>query len=357
MNLQSQDGRMGHLPVIDMHAHFVPEQIIGAAERNEAWHGVTFGRTESGGYYSAAGGRRMALPWQVPLETLDERIAVMHGEGVDVQVLSLSPTMHWYSADPALAPDFARACNDALAELLAQRPRHFLGLGYLPLQDPHASIRELRYCIETLGLPGVMVGTNIEGSDWDSEALFPVLEAAQAMDAFVFFHPARGRAEDWLNNYHLRNLIGNPLETTAAIAALIFGGVLERLPRLRACFAHGGGYSCFGIGRFDHGARVRKEAQGQITKLPSDYLRALYFDSLTHSDNALRSLIDQVGKTQILLGTDYPADMAAPAPVRTIRNNPLLSVEEKTLILGGNAKSVFGASRLTHLSCQCGAHA
>lgn len=344
----------GPHPVVDMHAHFVPDDIVAAALRGDPWHGITFGKTASGGVFSAAAGQQMALPWKLPLETPTGRAETMTAIGVDAQVVTLSPTMHWYPADPATAPDFARAANDALVAFVAQKPDRFIGLGYLPLQDPKAAIRELERCMGPLGLPGVMVGTNINGLDWDSPALFPVLEAASDLGAFVFFHPARGRADGWMPNYHLRNLIGNPLETTATIAALIFGGVLERLPHLRTCFAHGGGYSCFAVGRWDHGWRVRKEASAQIAKLPSDYLSTLYFDSLTHSDKALRALIDQVGIGRVLLGSDYPADMAAPDPVGAVVQSPLITPLERRMILTENIRHAVGPAYLKGLSCTCG---
>ncbi len=344
----------GPHPVVDMHAHFVPDDIVAAALRGDPWHGITFGKTASGGVFSAAAGQQMALPWKLPLETPAGRAETMTAIGVDAQVVTLSPTMHWYPADPATAPDFARAANDALVAFVAQKPDRFIGLGYLPLQDPKAAILELERCMGPLGLPGVMVGTNINGQDWDSPALFPVLEAASDLGAFVFFHPARGRADNWMPNYHLRNLIGNPLETTATIAALIFGGVLERLPHLRTCFAHGGGYSCFAVGRWDHGWQVRKEASAQIAKLPSDYLSTLYFDSLTHSDKALRALIDQVGIGRVLLGSDYPADMAAPDPVGAVVQSPLITPGERRMILTENIRHAIGPAHLKGLSCTCG---
>lgn len=337
-------------PVIDMHAHFVPPEIVRAAERNQDWYGVTFGMTDAGRMFSSAAGRRMALPWQLPLETAEERTGVMSGLDVDVQMVSLSPTMHWYSSDPDTSPDFATAANDALAEMVSLRPERFLGLGYLPLQNVPASLAELERCIGKLGFPGVMVGTNVDGRDWDDPQLFPVLERAADLGCFVFFHPARGRTDDWLTRYHLRNLIGNPLETTAAAAALIFGGVIERLPSLRACLAHGGGYCCGNAGRWDHGWRVRKECQAQISRLPSDYLRQFHFDSLTHSDLALRALLDLVGERQILLGSDYPADMASPDPVGAVLHNPHLSAGEKRAILGANMARLISPDALGRLS-------
>jgi aminocarboxymuconate-semialdehyde decarboxylase len=336
--------------VIDMHAHFVPPSIISAAQNNEDWHGVSFGKSDNGKFFSAAAGKRMALPWKLPLETSTARTATMDRLCVDVQVVSLSPTMHWYTSDPAQAGAFARHANDELAALVQQHPDRYLGLGYLPLQNVPASLRELERCMTELGFIGVMVGTNIGGRDWDDPTLFPVLERATDIGAFVFFHPARGRAADWLDRYHLENLIGNPLETTAAAAALIFGGVIERLPGLRACLAHGGGYCCGNVGRWDHGWRVRQECHAQIGKLPSEYLRMFYFDSLTHSDDALRALVDLVGADHILLGSDYPADMAAANPVGVILASQRLSSNEKLAILGRSMLGILGQDAMKNLS-------
>lgn len=338
-----------NISVIDMHAHFVPSSIVTAAQNGEEWHGVSFSQID-GKFYSSAGGAQMALPWKLPLETMPMRALAMDRLLVDVQVLSLSPTMHWYTSDPTKAPAFAQHANDELREIVNQNPSRYLGLGYLPLQNVSASMTELERCISELGFPGVMVGTNIGGLDWDDPKLFPVLELAASLGAFVFFHPARGRAGSWLNKYHLKNLIGNPLETTAAAAALIFGGVIERLPNLKACLAHGGGYCCGNVGRWDHGWRVRQECNAQIAKLPSDYLRTFYFDSLTHSDDALRSLIDLVGADHVVLGSDYPADMANPDPVRSILNNGRISTNEKVAILGRTMSVILGRDRVANLS-------
>lgn len=186
---------------------------------------------------------------------------------------------------------------------------------------------------------GVIVATNVNGADWGSPELFPVLEAAAALNVFVFIHPTRGRANSWLNRYHLRNLIGNPLETTAAAASLIFGGVINRLPNLTVCLAHA-------VGRFNHGYEVRPEARENLPELPSDYLKALHFDTITHSERALRTVIDVVGAYRIVLGSDYPADMGEPHPAQLVDNCASLTLEEKNLILSGNMRRLIGAERM-----------
>jgi aminocarboxymuconate-semialdehyde decarboxylase len=117
---------------------------------------------------------------------------------------------------------------------------------------------------------------------------------------------------------------------------------MDRLPDLKICLAHGGGYATFAIGRFDHGYRVRPEAREDASRLPSEYLGRMYFDSLVHSDQVLRYIVDIVGASQVVIGSDYPADMGNRDPVARIEDSPLLTDEEKRLILGENLAALIG---------------
>jgi len=299
------------------------------------FHGVEFSIDERGFLVSSAGATSMALPWTTWGESPQERASAMDDLGVDMQVISLSPTMHWHSLDADDGRAWAEVVNDDIAGYVGELPERFTGLAFLPLQDPEMAVEELRRAREELGLAGAIIATNVRGADWDDQALWPILEAAQDLRAFLLLHPARGRGQQFLSRYHTRNTIGNPLETTIALAACIFGGVLDRFPGLLLCCAHGGGYACWGSGRFDHASQVRSEAASGLRQLPSDYLRTLYFDSLTHSEPALRYLVDFVGAGRVFLGTDYPADMGQPEPVRWIDSCESLTAEEKASILGG----------------------
>ena len=271
------------------------------------------------------------------------RLGSMDARRVDIHMVSISPTLYWYSVDPEAACSFARISNDDLAEMIAGAPDRFIGLGYLPLQSVEGTIAELERCVTVHGFPGVMIGTNVNGADWDDEILFPVLAAAEALGAVLYFHPARGRADQFLRRYHFSNLIGNPLETAVALGCLIFGGVFDKLPALKTCFAHAGGYGVLGVGRLDHGHEVRPETTG-ILQLPSDYVRACWFDTITHSERTLRYIIDVVGVDKVGLGSDYPADMGEPQPVEFIEGCASLTGAEKTAILSGNATHLFGLS-------------
>jgi aminocarboxymuconate-semialdehyde decarboxylase len=327
-------------PVIDVHAHYLPRPLVEAAEREETRHGIAFSRNERGDLVYVANGQSFFLTWPNPEESPDERVAKMDAARVDVQLVSMAPNMHAYDLAGENATTFARETNDDLAELVAAQPGRFRGLAFLPLQHPEGAVDELERIMDGDGFVGAMVSTNVNGGLWDDPELFSVLSAAEELDALLFVHPARPRSGDLFPKYHLRNVIGLPVETTTMVASLIFGGVLDRLPDLKICLAHGGGYTCFAIGRFDHAASVRHDA---VTAAPpSDYLRRFHYDTLTHSGPALRYVIDTVGPDRVVLGTDYPADMGLASPVAWIEGLTSLDSDERRLILGGNLAGLLG---------------
>ena len=240
---------------------------------------------------------------------------------------------------------FARATNDALAETVRAYPERLLGLAALPLQDPSAAPAELERAMRELGLRGAEIGTNVGGRNLDDQELEPVWAAAERLGAFLFVHPERVAAAERLGSYYLRNLIGNPLDTTIAIASLVFGGVLERYPRLKLCFAHGGGFAPYQVGRLDHGWSKRPEPRVTIQQRPSTYVRKLYFDTILHTPDALAYVAKHFGADHLLLGSDYPFDMGPDDPVKDVESLPGLSETERRMILGETAAQLVAGSR------------
>lgn len=328
-------------PVVDVHTHVLPRHLSRLADTGGRRYGMGFGRNDDGRLVFEIGGDwSPLLQGSVYDETPDERVARMDRMRIDIQVLSLSPSMHLHVLDGASGTALSRDTNDAIAEMIQSNPTRFRGLAFLPLQDPVSAVAELERIMANRSFLGAMVSANVAGADWDDPRLDPVLEAAESLGALVFVHPAGVRASGLLSRYHLRNLVGNPLETTLAVASLIFGGVLDRHPDLLMCFAHGGGYACWGAGRLDHGYRVRSEAAAG--SMPTEYLRRLYFDSLTHDELALRHLIDRVGVEHVVLGTDDPADMAQDDPVTWLEACSSIRPAERRAVLGGNLTRVLG---------------
>jgi len=260
---------------------------VAAAASGTAWHGISIERSANGSLEGRGPHGAFDLPgWSGSGETIEDRVRRMDELRVSHHVLSVTPSLFRYELDPLVASAMAADMNDDLADIARSMPARFSAFAHLPLQDRDAAMRELERTVAQPGMVGVSAGTHVNGADWDAPELYPVLEAIESSGKILFLHPANRRPDPRMQRYHLKNLIGNPLETTFAVASFIFGGVMDRLPGLKVCFAHGGGFATLGIGRFDHGHRVRPEASAGGTELPSDYLRRLYFDSITHSRNA-----------------------------------------------------------------------
>jgi len=263
------------------------------------------------------------------------RLVECDQHGVGVQVLSTVPVMFSYWARPEHAHDLARLLNDHIAGVVAQAPHRFVGLGTVPLQDGERACQELERCVRELGFPGVQIGTHCEGRNLDDPALFPFLQAAERLGACLFVHPWDMLGGERLRKYWMPWLVGMPTETTVAIASLIFGGVLERLPRLRIAFAHGGGSFVGTFGRIAHGFEARPDLCAVANpRHPREYLGRFWCDALTHDAAALRQLIALIGASRVALGTDYPFPLGEDRPGALIESLDLDPATRARLLAG-----------------------
>lgn len=305
---------------VDIHTHILPKQLPHWAER--------FGY---GGFVELAhhrpGCARMLINGKLFREieencwNAEKRIEECEALGIRVQVLSTVPVMFSYWAKPEHGYDVARFLNDDIAATVRKHPKRFVGLGTLPLQSPDLSLRELDRCVNELGLRGVQIGSNVNGTNLNTAALFPVFGRAEELGAAVFVHPWNMLGQQELADYWMQWLVGMPAETTRAIVSLIFGGVLEKLPQLRIAFAHGGGSFPATIGRIEQGYRCRPDLCAiHCTVNPREYLRRIVVDALVHDPRSLQYLIDQMGSDHIALGSDYPFPLGEARPGELIRS-------------------------------------
>lgn len=277
------------------------------------------------------------------------RLLEMDETGVNIQVLSTVPVMFGYWAKPEHTYDLSRLINDHIAEVCRAHPDRFVGLGTVPMNDPELACRELERCMKDLGLRGVEIGSHVEqprSRDWNlsEPRLFPFFEACERLGTAVFVHPWDMMGEEDMGKYWLPWLVGMPAETARAVSSLIFGGVFDRLPELRVCFAHGGGSFPYTIGRIEHGYKCRPDLVATDCEhnpwwYLADYDKParFYVDALTHSRNALRFLISMMDERRIALGSDYPFPLGEARPGAMIDSMYDLTHQTKQRLLAGTA--------------------
>jgi aminocarboxymuconate-semialdehyde decarboxylase len=274
---------------------------------------------------------------------MGKRLADMDAAGIDVQVVSNTPQTFLYDQEPALGAALSALQNEQIAKAVAANPGRLIGIATLPMQAPKLAADELRRAMRSLGLKGAQIGSNVQGRNLDDEALEPVWAAANELGALIMVHPTQVAGAERLKAYYLVNLIGNPLDTTIAAAALVFGGVIERHPDIKFLMVHGGGFVPYQSGRFKHGWQVRPEPRARLKGPPGASLERLYFDTILHGQPALEFLVSSCGPARVLLGSDYPFDMGTLDCVRQVH---ALAIAEagKATILGGAAMALLSAS-------------
>lgn len=279
------------------------------------------------------------------LTTAEERLADMDRAGIDIQVLSPSPAQYYYWAGREQAEQIVKLCNENIAAVCAKDPDRFRGLGNASLQHPDLACTQLEYAVKTLGFSGVEISSSVHGTDLHDPRLDPFWAKAEELDAVVFIHPMGSSLGPRVIPYFLSNTIGQPLETTIALSNLIFSGTLDRHSALKILAAHGGGYLPLYSGRSDHAHHVRPEAM-QCKHAPSYYLQRMWHDTVVYHPQALAHLINAVGTSQVVLGTDYPFDMAESDPLSLLSAIENLDEDDCAAILGGNAAKLMGLSGL-----------
>jgi aminocarboxymuconate-semialdehyde decarboxylase len=288
-------------------------------------------------------GRYVTQPLPRGMLDLEQRLRWMDEQRVRIQVLSAWIDFSAYVLDPEDGAWLARALNELTVEAIEGLPDRFLAMAGVPLQAPELAAEELRHATGELGMVAVEIATSVAGVELDDPGLDPFWRAAEELDALVLVHPPHvSIGSDRLTRYFLDNIVSNPAEETVAAAHLIFGGVLDRHPRLKVCLTHGGGFLPYQIGRQDRGFEAKAELTARkLGAAPSTYMRRFYYDTVVHDPEALRFLVSRVGADRVLLGSDYPFPMGDPKPVSTVRAAGLDDASAQG-ILGGNALVAIG---------------
>ncbi|WP_327181726.1 amidohydrolase family protein [Streptomyces sp. NBC_01334] len=326
-------------PTVDVHAHVLLPEVDALVA---GLPGLTAAReldARRNGPASLAVSGPMVRERVPRLTDATVRLAAMDAQGVDVQLVSPSPSHYHYWADEETAEKLYRLAGEATAAHCARAPDRLKGLGLAPLQHPDLAVHALEHALEQ-GLSGVEISSHAPGRELSDPAYEPFWARAEETGAILFLHPFGCTLDERLDRWYLSNTVGQPTENAVALSHLIFSGVLDRHPGLKVIAAHGGGYLPTHIGRSDHAWSTRADAGAGCAHLPSSYLRRLYFDSLVHDPHVLRELIRAVGADRVLLGSDFPFDMGTEDPVGALRAARLPDADFHA-VRGGNAAALL----------------
>jgi len=264
----------------------------------------------------------------------EKRMSECDHHQVHVQVLSTVPVMFSYWAKAQDALELSQFLNDHIADIVFRYPKRFIGLGTIPLQAPDLAIKELERC-KKIGLVGVQIGSHVNDWNLNEPALFPVFEALQELGMALFVHPWEMMGQEKMQRYWLPWLVGMPAETSLAICSMLFGGVFERLPKLRVAFAHGGGSFPATLGRIEHGYLCRPDLVAIDNPVnPKNYIGKFFLDSLVHEPKMLAYIVDLFGANRVAMGSDYPFPLGENEPGKLIREMNFDAATKEQLLSG-----------------------
>ena len=323
------------MKTIDIHAHWYPPEWLRLFEKDGQGEGAVLER-HAAGYRLKA--KHITNAFDERFVDLDLRIKRMDEIGVDAHALSLTtPMVYW--ASPALGLALSQAFNDAASAAHRKHPQRFFGLAMVPMQDPASALKELERASKLPGMKGMYLATNVNNQELDEKKFWDVYAKCEELGWTIFLHPVDTVGQDRTQRYYLKNLCGNPYDTGIAVAHLIFGGVLDRFPKLGFNLPHAGGTYPALVGRWDRGTKVRPELK-HMKQPPSAYLRRFTYDTIGHDDRINQNLVRMVGADRVTLGSDYCFDMGLDDPRATVGRLDI-SEKEKAQICGENASKLL----------------
>jgi aminocarboxymuconate-semialdehyde decarboxylase len=318
---------------VDIHAHWYPEEWLALFAKDGAREGASLERKADGAFMLRA--KHITNAFDQRFVVVDDRVSAMDKRKLDVHALSLTtPMVYWASGALGLA--LSQAFNDAAAAAHKKHPQRLIGLAMVPMQAPDLAVRELERASKLPGIKGMYLATNVNNEELDERKFWDVYAKCEELGWPIFLHPVDTIGQDRTKKYYLKNLCGNPYDTGVAVAHLIFGGVMDRFPKLEVNLPHAGGTFPWLIGRWDHGAKVRPELK-HLKQPPSSYLKRFTYDTIGHDDRINAALVKLVGADRVTLGSDYCFDMGLDDPLATVNRIPGLTPEDKERICGGNA--------------------
>jgi aminocarboxymuconate-semialdehyde decarboxylase len=322
---------------LDLHTHFYTDAFFQTIR--DLPSEFSFGTSSSGQTIITYRGARF-FGVTPAMTDVSQRIEDMDRVGIDVEVISLS-TPNVFFTDAKHQPAVAAMINDSYAELIARQPKRFKGFASIPMDAPDEALKELHRAIDTLKLNGVILLSNIGGKPLTSLEYRPFFQEANRMKLCIFLHPMLPANSDAFREYVLGPIIGFPFDTSLAVARMCYDGMFEALPDIRWIIGHLGGAAPYLMERMDNGFRDFADCRVKIDKLPSVYLKRLYYDTVSFSPHTLTMVRNMVGADHMVMGSDYPHLLGSIDRAVTSIEDLDVSGEEKQQIFSGTALKIL----------------
>lgn len=290
---------------IDMHTHIIPKHLPDWTKKFGYGDFIFLKHNDNNTADMMQGGQFFR---RIEENCWDENIRIKEYEkfNTQVQVVCTIPVMFSYNAKVKDCVEMSQFLNDHIADLVVRYPKNYIGLATIPMQDPEAAIRELERA-KQIGLVGIQIGSNINDENLNEDKFFPIFEACERLGMAVMIHPWQMMGFESMKKYWLPWLVGMPAETSRAACSMIFGGILERLPKLRVCFSHAGGSFLPTLGRIEHGFNCRPDLVAIDNPInPREYVGKFWIDCITHDIDMLKYILNLQGSKKVCLGSDYP---------------------------------------------------
>lgn len=291
---------------IDMHTHIIPEKLPRFADKFGYGDFIYLEHHKPGSANMMQGNKFFR---EIQENCWDAKVRIQEYEmyQTQVQVVCTIPVMFSYWAKPNDCLELSKFLNDDIAETVRKHPKNYIGLATVPMQDASLATKELERCKNELGLAGIQIGSNINDKNLNDPEFQPIFEACAELGMAVLVHPWNMMGKENMGKYWLPWLVGMPAETSRALCSMIFGGVFEKLPNLRVCFAHAGGSFLPTIGRVEHGFNCRPDLVAiDNNKNPREYIGNFWVDCITHDPLMLEYILKLQGSKRVCLGSDYP---------------------------------------------------